>query len=132
MFHGTSDSMRTPLKIVRGLGSAKQGTDHFRKQRLSAVANIFLTIFAVGLMVSIAGAEYAVVKRALANPLVALMLLLLVLSGPYHMRLGMQVIIEDYVRGEGVKIVLLTLNTFIAIVVGAASALAVLKLSLGA
>jgi len=132
MSDSRSDPLRAPLKTARRLGSAKEGTDHFWKQRLTAVANVVLTVFLVGLLVSIAGAEYAVVRRTLASPFVALMLLLLALSGPYHMRLGMQVIIEDYVHGEGTKIVLLMLNTFFAILVGAASALAVLKLSLGA
>ncbi len=128
--HATN--MRTPLKQVRRLGSAKEGATHFWQQRVTAVANIFLSLFLVGLVVNLAGADYAVVKRALANPLISLALLLLILSGIYHMRLGMQVVIEDYVQSEGKKIAYLMLNTFFAIVVGAACCLAVLKLSFGA
>jgi len=125
-------SMRTPLKTVRHLGSAKEGTDHFWKQRVTAVANIVLVTGLVWLVVSLVGADHATVKAAISNPLVALGLLMLVLSGIIHMRLGMQVIIEDYIHGEGSKIVLLMLNTFFTIVVGFACVFAVLKLSFGA
>jgi succinate dehydrogenase / fumarate reductase membrane anchor subunit len=124
--------MRTPLKNVRRLGSAKEGADHFWKQRVTGVGNLFLTIFLVWLLVSLAGADHATVKAWLSHPAIALGLLLLVLSGCIHMRLGMQVIIEDYVHGEACKIALLMLNTFFAILIGAASIYAVLKLSFGA
>jgi succinate dehydrogenase / fumarate reductase membrane anchor subunit len=124
-------TLRTPLKEARRLGSAKDGTDHFWAQRLTGLSNLVLTIFLVALVVRLAGADHAAVKQALARPLVALPLLLLVVSGTVHMRIGMAVIIEDYVHGEGAKIALLVLNTFFAIAVGAASVLAVLKLSFG-
>jgi succinate dehydrogenase / fumarate reductase, membrane anchor subunit len=127
-----SNSMRTPLKKVRALGSAKEGANHFWQQRMTAVANIVLVIFLIGLLASVAGADYATVRRTLANPLVALPLLLMILSGVYHMRLGMQVIIEDYVSAEGSKVALLMLNTFFAIFVGMACVYSVLKLSFGA
>ncbi len=131
MAHDSPGSMRTPLKKVRSLGSAKEGATHFWQQRLTAVANLVLVTFLVGLVVYLAGADYILVKRTLANPLVALMLLLLILSGIFHMRLGMQVIIEDYARPEGRKVALLMLNTFFAICVGTACIYAVLKLSFG-
>jgi succinate dehydrogenase / fumarate reductase, membrane anchor subunit len=125
-------SMRTPLKTARRLGSAKEGTDHFWKQRVTGVANLFLSVFLIWLLVGLIGADHASVRSTLASPFVALPLLLLVLSGMIHMRLGMQTIIEDYVHGEGAKIGLLMLNTFFAIAVGAACIFAVLKLSFGA
>jgi succinate dehydrogenase / fumarate reductase membrane anchor subunit len=125
-------SMRTPLKTARYLGSAKDGTEHFWRQRLTAVANIFLLSFLVWLIASLAGADYAGAKATLSNPLVDLALLCLILSATVHMRIGMQTIIEDYVHGEGVKIAALLLNTFFAVLVAVACIFAVVKLSLGA
>jgi succinate dehydrogenase / fumarate reductase membrane anchor subunit len=127
----THSTLRTPLAKVRGLGSAKEGADHFWKQRVTAFANIFLVLFLAGLMVSIAGADYASVKKTLQKPAVAILLLLLVLSGIHHMRLGMQVIIEDYVHSEGRKILALMFNSFFAIAVGLTCTFAVMKLSFG-
>jgi succinate dehydrogenase / fumarate reductase membrane anchor subunit len=123
--------IRTPLARVRGLGSAKEGTDHFWRQRVTAVANLFLVIFAVFLMLRLVGASYAQASEMLANPFVTVALGMLVLSGVIHMRLGMQVVIEDYIHAEGLKIALLMLNTFFAIAVGATCILAVLKLAFG-
>ena len=123
---------RTPLARVRGLGSAKDGTDHFWKQRLTAVANLILLSFAIYLVVRLAGADYATVKKTLARPQNAIPLLLLILSGVIHMRLGMQNIIEDYVHAEGYKVAALLLNSFFTALVGLVCAYAVLKLSFGA
>jgi succinate dehydrogenase / fumarate reductase, membrane anchor subunit len=124
-------SMKTPLKKVRYLGSAKEGTDHFWKQRLTAVANLFLGMYFVWLIVSLAGVPYDDVKRRLAEPLIALPLLALVVSSTIHMRLGMQTIIEDYVHEEGLKLVALMLNTFFAIGIAIACVYAILKLAFG-
>ena len=125
-------SLRTPLAKVRGLGSAKEGADHFWLSRVTAVANIFLVCFLLGLIVRLIGKDHAVVKATLAHPFVALGLLLLILSGTIHMRLGMQAIIEDYVSSEGLKVAALMLNTFFAIFVALASVYSILKLSFGA
>lgn len=125
-------SQRTPLAKVRGLGSAKEGTDHFWKQRLTAVSNLLLVCFLVWLLSKLAGADHATVKRTLAKPQVAIPLLLLVISGVIHMRLGMQTIIEDYVHSEGRKVAALMLNSFFTILIGLTCVFAVLKLSFGA
>jgi len=123
--------LRTPLSLVRGLGSAKSGPAHFWAQRLTAVANIVLVTFLVILIVSNLGGDHASVSASLGSPLVAVGLLLLIVSGIYHMHLGMQVVIEDYVHSEGLKILALMLNTFFAVAVALACIFAVLKLGLG-
>lgn len=125
-------SMRTPLKAVRRLGSAKEGSDHFWKQRLTGVANIILMPLLVLLVVGLSGAEFTEVKRTLAHPVVAVILLLALLSSLVHMRLGMQTIIEDYVHADRQKVPLLMFNTFFVFFIGAISIWALLKLSFGA
>lgn len=124
-------SMRTPLGKVRGLGSAKSGTDHFWQQRLTAIANIPLVIFLVGFCVSMVGADHVEMIDAVSNPLVALMLIFTIISVTWHMRLGMQVVIEDYVHGEGSKVLCLLGNTFFSLAVALTGLFAVLKISFG-
>ena len=123
--------MATPLKRVRGLGTANRGTETFLRQRRTALANIPLVIFLILSIVSHIGADYGTVKAYFAQPVVAALMLALVISVAIHMRIGLKEIIEDYVHGEGIKITALVLATFFAAGLGLASAAAILKISLG-
>lgn len=123
--------MRTPLGRVRGLGSAKKGTGHFFMQRVTALANIPLTLFLVGALVVHAGADYTTMTAFLGNPLVGVVMLLLIVSATYHMKLGLQVVIEDYVHGEATKLLAIIANQFFALTIAVACSLAVLKLVIG-
>ena len=124
-------TLRTPLGKVRGHGSAKSGTDHFWLQRVTAIANLPLVIFFIILFVSLTGADHASVKDSLGHPLVAICLLAMIVSVTWHMRLGMQVIVEDYVHGEGAKIICLLANTFFCASIAIAAVFAILKISFG-
>jgi succinate dehydrogenase / fumarate reductase membrane anchor subunit len=126
--HHSPPPHRTPLGIVRGLGS---GTDHFWSQRLTAVANVPLVIAFVVIVISLLGRNHAAAVQIIGSPLVAIILLLFVASVTYHMRLGMQVIIEDYVHGELAKLALVLANTFFAVAVALGCGYAILKLSFG-
>lgn len=126
--HSDMKSIRTPAAKVRGLGTAKSGTGHFWLTRLTAVANIPLTIAVVIIALMLAKADYAAARTLVANPLVAIILIAFLISALVHMRLGMQVIIEDYVHAEGKKIALLMLNTFFTVLMGLASVYAILRI----
>jgi succinate dehydrogenase / fumarate reductase membrane anchor subunit len=124
-------SIRTPLSRVRYLGAARSGTRHFWHQRLTSVALIPLTIAAVFVVISLLGRNHAAVVQILGSSPVAIGLLLFVLVSIYHMWLGMQVIIEDYVHDELPKYAALMSNTFFSCAIGLAAVFAVLKLSFG-
>jgi succinate dehydrogenase / fumarate reductase, membrane anchor subunit len=123
--------IRTPLARVRGRGSARSGTEHFWRQRITAVANVPLTIAFVLIVASLLGRNQAAVAQILGSPLVAIIMLLFIGSIVFHMRIGMQVIIEDYVHDESAKLTLLMANTFFTVAVGLACVYGILKLSFG-
>jgi succinate dehydrogenase membrane anchor subunit len=124
-------SMRTPLGEVRGLGSAKSGTGHFLMQRLTAIANLPLIVFFVWFIVTHLGTSRAELVASLHSPAIAILLTLSFLSVLWHMRLGMQAIIEDYVQGHGAKLACLILNSFYTAALGVAALYAILKMSFG-
>jgi succinate dehydrogenase / fumarate reductase, membrane anchor subunit len=123
--------IRTPLARVLGRGAARSGTGHFWHQRVTAVANIPLTIAATIIMIMLLGRNQAAVAQILGSPAVAIIMLLFIGSIIIHMRIGMQVIIEDYVHDESAKLTLLMANTFFSVAVGLACVYGLLKLSFG-
>ena len=124
--------MATPLGKVRGLGASGRGTATFWRQRVTALANIPLVIFLILSIVSHIGAGYAELRAYLAQPVVAILMLALVISAAVHMRIGLKEIIEDYIQGEGAKLVAILLVNVFAAGIGLACVFAIVKISLGA
>lgn len=127
---GNQPSMRTPLSRVRFLGSAHSGTEHFWKQRVTAVALVPLTIIFVSIIMGLLGRNHAAAAQILGSPFVAITIMLFVIASTYHMWLGMQVIIEDYVHSD-LKLTLIMCNTFFCFVIGLSCLYALVKLSFG-
>ena len=128
---GAGSDFRTPLSRVRGLGAAHDGTGHFWHMRVTSVALVPLTIAFVVIVVSLLGSSHARAQQILGSPLVAMLMLLFIGTGIYHMWLGMQEIIVDYVHAELLKLTSLMANTFFCVAVGLAAAYAIFKLSFG-
>ena len=130
---GTHDvkSMRTPLGRVRNLGSSHSGTSDFWRQRLTAVAMLLLILPVIVVVMMLLGRNQAGAAQILGSPLVAIVLLLFIVASIWHMKIGMQVVIEDYIHGEKVKLASIMANNFFCIAVALASIYAILKLSSG-
>jgi succinate dehydrogenase / fumarate reductase membrane anchor subunit len=124
-------SMRTPMGRVRGLGAAHSGTGHFWHQRVTSAAAVLLTIALLIIVVALLGRSHAAVVQILGSPLVAIIMLLFIGNSAYHMWIGMQEIILDYVHEDKLKLLSLMANTFFVFAVAFASAFAILKLSFG-
>jgi succinate dehydrogenase / fumarate reductase membrane anchor subunit len=123
--------IRTPMGRVRGLGSARAGTRQFWHERVTSVAAIPLTIAFFVIVAGLLGRNHAHVLQVLGSPLVAMLLLLFIFNSTYHMWLGMQVIIEDYVHDDLWKLTSLMANTFFCVSTAMVSVYALLKLSFG-
>ena len=122
-------SIRTPLGKVRGLGAAKEGAHHFIVQRVSAIALLFLLPwFLISVLFAVRGGYQGAVDF-IANPLNAVLALVTVGATLYHMQIGMQVVIEDYIGKTGTKLFLLILNTFITVGLFAAAAFSILEIA---
>ncbi|MCB4800867.1 succinate dehydrogenase, hydrophobic membrane anchor protein [Methylobacterium brachiatum] len=127
----TRVSIRTPRARVRGLGVAHHGAGHWWQQRVTAAANIVLMLAFVVIVASMAGRGYVEATHLIAKPLVSIILILALLSVTIHMRIGMQVVIEDYVHGQGTKIAAVFANNAYAVLVAVACLYAVLRIGFG-
>ena len=123
-------SIRTPLARVEGLGTARSGSDHFWHQRISAAALVLLSLWLVVAGLRLVGAPHADVIAFLSAPINAILMLLFILAAVFHMMLGIQVVIEDYVPNDKQKVLCLALNRGFGWAVGVACVFAMLKIAL--
>jgi succinate dehydrogenase / fumarate reductase, membrane anchor subunit len=126
-----NSDLRTPLSRARGLGSAKEGVHHFWAQRITAVALIPLVVWFAISLIMMSGADHAVVRAWIGSPAVMVLLTLTIVIGLHHAQLGMQVVIEDYVHNDGMKLALIVLMRFIAVFFGLAAIVAILRIGFG-
>src|SRR6187402_2197406 len=124
-------SMRTPLGRVRSLGAAHSGTSDFWRQRITAVAMTLLMIPVLVIVMMLLGRNQPGAVQILSSLPVALILLLFIVASTWHMKIGMQVVIEDYVHNEKLKLISVMLNNFFSVAVALASIYAILKMSSG-
>jgi succinate dehydrogenase / fumarate reductase membrane anchor subunit len=126
-----NSDLRTPLARARGLGSARVGVHHWWAQRLTAIALIPLVVWFAISLVMMSGADYAAVRAWIGSPVVMVLLILTIAVGLHHGQLGLQVVIEDYVHGDGSKLALIVAVRFIAVLFGLAAIVAVLRIGFG-
>ena len=124
-------SMRTPLGRVRALGASHSGTGDFWRQRLTAVAMVLLILPVIIVVMMLLGRNQAGAAQILGSPLVAIVMLLFIIASVWHMKIGMQVVIEDYVQSEKLKLAAVMANNFFSASVALAAIYAILKLSSG-
>ena len=124
-------SMRTPLSRVRGLGTSRSGTSDFWRQRLTAVAMTLLIVPVIVVVMMLLGRNQAFAAQTLGSLPIAIIMLLFIIASAWHMKIGMQVVIEDYIHNEKLKLATIMANNFFSIAVALASIYAILKLSSG-
>ncbi len=125
-----SNSMKTPLAQARGLGTAKSGLSHWWHQRLTAIAMVGLVAWMCVLVVMLAGADFDVAISLLSHPINAAILILFIGVGFWHSALGLQVVLEDYVSHEGIRLTMIIAFRMVLMLLGAISMLSLLKIAL--
>jgi succinate dehydrogenase / fumarate reductase membrane anchor subunit len=125
------NDLRSPLARARGLGSARDGLKHWWAQRLTAIALIPLVVWFAISLVMLSGADYDVARAWIGSPLVMVLLILTIVVGLQHGQLGLQVVIEDYIHGDGWKLALIVAVRFIAVIFGLAAVVAILRIGFG-
>ena len=123
--------MESPLGRVRGLGSARSGAHHWWLERLTSVSTLLLFIWFVISLIRLPALDHETIVEWLASPIAAVPMLLLIVSTFWHLKLGLQVVIEDYVHEEGSKLFSILLLNFFTIAAGALAFFAVLKIAFG-
>jgi succinate dehydrogenase / fumarate reductase, membrane anchor subunit len=126
-----TSSMRTPLSRVRALGASHSGTSDFWRQRLTAVAMTLLILPVIVIVLMMLGRNQAGAAQILGSLPIAIIMLLFIIASAWHMKIGMQVVIEDYVHNEKLKLASIMANNFFSFAVALASIYAILKLSSG-
>ena len=121
--------MRSPLGRVLGLGSAKEGVEHWWRQRTTALLLVPLTLWFVIAVIGLAGADRAAMVAWMHNPMAAVLMILLIAVSFYHAALGLQVVIEDYIHGEAAKLITLVVMRLLCVLFVLRGVLAVLKLA---
>jgi len=122
---------RTPIAKVRGLGAARSGLQHWKMQRLTAISNVLLVLWFMFSAMALSGSGYEEVRAWLASPVTASLVVLLIISTFYHARLGLQVVVEDYVHHEGARIASLVAIVLIVLALAVACIVAVLRVAIG-
>jgi succinate dehydrogenase / fumarate reductase membrane anchor subunit len=122
---------RTPIAKVRGLGTARSGLQHWKMQRLTAIANVLLVLWFMFSAMALSGSDYDQVRAWLASPVTASLAVLLIISTFYHARLGLQVVVEDYVHHEGLRIASLAVIALLVLALAVACIVAVLSVAVG-
>lgn len=122
-------NLRTPLSQVKGLGSAKEGTGHFWIQRLTAIALVPLVLWLGFSIASLPGMDYVSIREWISSPFTSILLILFVITGFYHAKLGLQTVIEDYIDNHSTRTVMIIVVSFLAAILAVTGVFSILRIA---
>ncbi len=122
-------NLRTPLSQVKGLGSAKEGTGHFWIQRLTAIALVPLVLWLGFSIASLPGMDYVSIREWISSPFTSILLILFVITGFYHAKLGLQTVIEDYIGNHSTRTVMIIVVSFLAAILAVTGVFSILRIA---